>query len=166
MKKFKWNLKLNNRRYEVEYVRGGQITTNGLFVNGQKIASPKSKWYLPFKMTHHFVLNDQEVILIAWGTDCDLIVDGRFVEQNREAAPFRHDLHAWIGHVMSLGCLAIIPAFYQAPACILLSILLTVSNEIITFSPLRIGWKKTLYNAINLALAWVAAFALANLLRR
>ena len=55
MKTITWNLKIDNRRYDVKYVSSQPYASGGLFVNGDKIANPQSK--------NHFVIVAYKLLL-------------------------------------------------------------------------------------------------------
>ncbi len=158
----KWNVKVNGRQFEIKYVRGEVYSSNGLFVNGNKIGVPQHKWYLPFKATYVFELNGKEITFVSWGAESDLILDGMYVNQNRPAQPLRHDFHTWLGHFWGLCCLASIFVFHHSPISIVASVLFALVNEVIAFSPLLFRWKKTAYNVICAVLCWGLAYVLSN----
>ena len=101
--------------------------------------------------------------LLAWGLQCDLIVDGMFVNGQTEALPFRHDLFACIGHLFGLGCLAVLPVFHFSLLPSLVGGAVAISNEITVFSPFHRGWKKLLWNAAHLLVAWGIAYLASRL---
>lgn len=164
MKTITWNLKIDNRRYDVKYVSSQPYASGGLFVNGDKIANPQSKWYSFYKSEYTFSLNGKEITFLSYARDCDLIMDGTFVNHKTDAkTKARVDLFSWIGVLIGLCCLLIIPALNFQPLGFVISILFTAVNLLKAFSPFYNGWKKVLQNVIYTAAAFAAAYLAATL---
>lgn len=160
--KYRWDINANGRNYTIEFVRNG-LLDGSLLVNGQSYAIPAAKWYSPFLIEHSFSLNEKEILLQGWGTEYDLVIDGMYVVRKTPYKKYKHDLFSWIGHFISLGCLASIALFYTSPVSIIVAVLAAISNEIFNFSPLCQKEKQLLYNVIALAVAWGGGFWLSSL---
>ena len=157
-----WNLKIDNRRYEVKFI--SSQFSNGIFVNGNKIGEPQSKWYSFFKSEYTFTLNGKEITFLSYAGDCDLIIDGKFVNHQTDAnAKKSIDVYTCISILIGLCCLLIIPVLNFQPLGFVISILFTIVNILKAFAPFYKGWKKVLQSVIVTAIAFVAAYLVAKL---